>query len=145
LGRLENTPTVKSNTLSIRAELGRLPPLPPWRRFVRRLLKVLCQFLVWLCTRPEVRGRENFPKQGPVLIVINHLGVADAFLGLAIAPVCIDTIAKQELYDIPIIGALMHAYGMAWPRAGSSPSPLRAAKASPVHWKKVWMARPTLR
>ena len=105
---------MKSNPSSIRAELGGLPPLPPWRRVVRRLLKVLSQFLVWLCTRHEVYGRENFPKQGPVLIVINHLGDIDAFLGLAVAPVCIDTIAKQGLYDIPIIGTLMHAYGMIW-------------------------------
>ena len=94
---------MKRNTLSIRTELGGLPPLPPWRRVARRLFKVLSQFLVWLCTHSEVRGLENFPKQGPVLIVINHLGDADAFLGLAVAPVCIDTIAKQELYDIPII------------------------------------------
>jgi 1-acyl-sn-glycerol-3-phosphate acyltransferase len=105
---------VKSNPSTIRAELGGLPPLPPWRRVVRRLLKALSQFLVWLCTRHEVYGRENFPKQGPVLIVINHLGDIDAFLGLAVAPVCIDTIAKQGLYDIPIIGTLMHAYGMIW-------------------------------
>ena len=85
---------------------------------MRRLLKVLSQFLVWLCTRPEVHGLENFPKQGPVLIVINHLGDVDAFLGLAIAPVCVDTIAKQELYDVPIIGVLMHAYGMIWLQRG---------------------------
>ena len=31
---------------------------------------------------------------------------------------CIDTIAKQELYDIPIIGPLMHAYGMIWLQRG---------------------------
>lgn len=109
---------MKNNILSFRTELGRLPPLPPWRRVARRLLKVLSQFLVWLCTRPEVRGLENFPKKGPVLIVVNHLGDADAFLGLACAPVCIDTIAKQELYDIPIIGALMHAYGIIWLQRG---------------------------
>jgi 1-acyl-sn-glycerol-3-phosphate acyltransferase len=112
------TPTVKSNNLSIRAELVGLPPLPPWRRAVRRLLKVLSQFLVWLCTHPEVCGLENFPKQGPVLIVINHLGDVDAVLGLAYAPVCIDTLAKQELYDIPIVGALMHAYGVIWLQRG---------------------------
>jgi 1-acyl-sn-glycerol-3-phosphate acyltransferase len=112
------TSKVKNNTLSIRAELLGLPPLTPWRRVVRRLLKALSQFLVWLCTHPEVRGLENFPKQGPVLIVVNHLGDVDAVLGLAVAPVCIDTIAKQELCDIPIIGALMHAYGMIWLQRG---------------------------
>ncbi|MBU2026958.1 MAG: lysophospholipid acyltransferase family protein [Pseudomonadota bacterium] len=89
---------------------------------------MLSQFLVWLCTHPDVRGLENFPKQGPVLIVINHLGDADAVLGLAYAPVCIDTLAKQELYDIPIVGALMHAYGMIWlQRVGGYRHALRAA------------------
>ena len=93
----------------------------------------MSQFLVWLCTHPEVRGLENFPKQGPVLIVINDLGDADAVLGLAYAPVCIDTLAKQELYDIPIIGALMHAYGMIWLQRGASltTSNTSAARQSP--------------
>lgn len=77
---------MKSNILSIRPKLGGLPPVTPCRRVVRRLLKGLSQCLVWLCTHPEVHGLENFPKQGPVLIVINHLGDADAVLGLANAP-----------------------------------------------------------
>ena len=89
---------------------------------------MLSQFLVWLCTHPQVSGLEYFPKQGPVLIVINHLGDVDAILGLAYAPVCIDTLAKRELYDIPIIGSLMQAYGMIWlQRGGAYRHVLRAA------------------
>ena len=119
---------MKSNILSIRAELIGLPPITPSRRVVRRLLKGLSQFLAWLCTHPEVFGLENIPKRGPVLIVINHLGDADALLGLAYAPVCVDTIAKRTLYEIPIVGALMKAYGMIWLRHDvAERSALRAA------------------
>ena len=59
MGKLVKTPTVKNNTLSIRAELIGLPPLPSWRRIVRRLLKVLSQFLVWLCTHHCWHGSDR--------------------------------------------------------------------------------------
>jgi 1-acyl-sn-glycerol-3-phosphate acyltransferase len=37
---------------------------------------------------------------------------------LSVAPVSIDFIAKIELYDIPVLGALLEAYGVIWVHRG---------------------------
>jgi 1-acyl-sn-glycerol-3-phosphate acyltransferase len=95
-----------------------LPALTPARRLVRWLLRGLVRFLVFCFTRMEVRGLENFPKNGPALVVMNHLGDADAIIMLAVLPVFPEALAKIELYDIPVLGALFHAYGVIWVHRG---------------------------
>ena len=61
---------------------------------------------------------ENFPARGPALVVVNHLGDADVVLALACFPTQIDSLAKAELYDFPLIGWLMDAYGVIWIHRG---------------------------
>jgi 1-acyl-sn-glycerol-3-phosphate acyltransferase len=61
---------------------------------------------------------ENFPYRKPALLVFNHLGDADAIVGLAVIPVAFDGLAKAELYDLPVIGKLMEAYGVIWVHRG---------------------------
>jgi 1-acyl-sn-glycerol-3-phosphate acyltransferase len=85
---------------------------------LRRILKSLARLLVLICTRPWVNGLEHYPRQGPALVVINHLGDADGALGLAYFPVETDSLAKAELYDFPFLGALMDAYGVIWVHRG---------------------------
>lgn len=101
-----------------RPELTRLPPLTFWRRIFRVLARWACRLAVFLLTRCEVRGLENFPKEGPALIAVNHLGDADGFLGIAFFPASVDGMAKVELYDYPILGKLMDAYGAIWVHRG---------------------------
>jgi len=101
-----------------RPELTRLPALTPARRLVRWLLRGLVRFLVFCFTRTEVSGLENFPKNGPALVVMNHLGDADPLIMLAILPVFPEALAKIELYNLPILGALFHAYGVIWLHRG---------------------------
>jgi len=101
-----------------RPELTRLPVLTPARRLARRLLKGLVRFLVFCFTRTEVSGLENFPKKGPALVVMNHLGDADALIMLAFLPIFPEALAKIELYNFPVLGALMHAYGVIWVHRG---------------------------
>jgi 1-acyl-sn-glycerol-3-phosphate acyltransferase len=113
-------PTVPPKPLSqeIRPELTRLPPRTGWRRLLRRILKSLARLLVLICTRSQVYGLEHYPRQGPALVVINHLGDADGALGLAYFPVETDTLAKAELHDFPLLGILMEAYGVIWVHRG---------------------------
>lgn len=108
----------KPRTENLRTELVRLPPLTRARRLARRLLRLLARLLVWLFTRTEASGLENIPRQGPVLVVTNHLGDADLAVGLAFSPRIPDTLAKVELYDFPILGKLMDAYGVIWIHRG---------------------------
>jgi 1-acyl-sn-glycerol-3-phosphate acyltransferase len=101
-----------------RPELTRLPRLTPVRRVFRRLVRLLCRFLVLVCTRTTIRGLENFPAQGPALVVTNHLGDADLLVLQACLPACGEILVKIELYDFPLLGALLEAFGVIWVHRG---------------------------
>jgi len=89
-----------------------------WRRFIRKLWHWVCRIIAWLFIHPGLHGLENFPSQGPVLIVTNHVGDADIILALAFLPLQPDALGKAELYDYPILGKAMRAYGMIWVHRG---------------------------
>ncbi|GAB4416165.1 MAG: lysophospholipid acyltransferase family protein [Anaerolineales bacterium] len=61
---------------------------------------------------------ENFPKQGPALVCINHLGDADSPLLIGSIRAELDALGKIELYDLPILGKLMDWYGIIWLHRG---------------------------
>jgi 1-acyl-sn-glycerol-3-phosphate acyltransferase len=102
----------------VRPEITRLPQLTARRRLARRALQVLLRFLAWLLIDSQVSGLENIPAQGAALIVSNHLGDADLALGIAFAPRFPEVLSKAELYDFPILGWLMEAYGVIWVHRG---------------------------
>jgi 1-acyl-sn-glycerol-3-phosphate acyltransferase len=80
----------------------------PWFYYVCRLI---VRILLFLLARWQVSGRENIPKQGAVLVVSNHLSLADPpLLNLAInRPVRF--MAKKNLFRFKVIGKLMRGLG----------------------------------
>ena len=98
--------------------ITRLPPLTPGRRFLRRVIIGLARMLLAVCTRTETYGFENIPPGGPMLVVSNHLGDADFVVGIAMPPVVVDALAKAELYDHPVAGPFLKAYGVIWVHRG---------------------------
>jgi 1-acyl-sn-glycerol-3-phosphate acyltransferase len=102
----------------IRSEITRLPRLTAWRRAFRWMMLGLMRLIVRLCARCSVSGLENLPQEGAALLVANHLGDADLVVGLAFAPKPITPISKVEMYDFPVIGKLMEAYGVIWVNRG---------------------------
>jgi 1-acyl-sn-glycerol-3-phosphate acyltransferase len=108
--------------------LTRLPRLHRARRWFRGFARALCWLVITLCTKRTVEGIENFPREGPALVVINHLGDADAPLLVSSAPVSLDVLGKVELYDFPILGRLMDWYGVIWLHRGRAD--LRAIQAA---------------
>lgn len=108
----------KPRSQVFRPELVRLPGLD-WRRVAARfLLKGLARLLTTLWTRCAVTGLENLPRDRPALIVANHLGDADLVIGIACSPIFLEILGKIELLDIPILGALLEAYGVIWVHRG---------------------------
>jgi 1-acyl-sn-glycerol-3-phosphate acyltransferase len=99
-------------------ELVALPRLTLARRIMRPLLVALIKVLAVFTLRITARGLENLPKKGPAILVINHLGDADAVLVAAVLRALPDAMGKIELYDHRFIGPIFRAYGIIWVHRG---------------------------
>lgn len=100
-------------------ELVALPRLTLTRRIMRPFLLALVKALAGFTLRITVCGLENFPKKGPALLVINHLGDADVVLIGAVLPVKADAMGKIELNDHWFVGPIFRAYGLIWVHRGT--------------------------
>ena len=60
--------------MSKKNTIERLRPRPA---FIRYFLGYLATFMVSMFTKTKVRGRENIPKEGPFIIIINHFSYVD--------------------------------------------------------------------
>ena len=101
-----------------RPDLVQLPHLTFTRRIARVFLLGLARVLVSVLLRTTVTGLENFPKKGPALVVINHLGDADVVLLGAVLPLGIEGMGKIELHDHWLAGPVLRAYGVIWVHRG---------------------------
>lgn len=100
-------------------ELTRFPEMTWLRRLARLVARGLARLTLACAARLQVEGLENFPKHPPYLIVTNHLGDADAVLGLALFPILPEALAAVELYeDLGWLGKLMDIFGVIWVHRG---------------------------
>lgn len=60
----------------------------------------------------SVTGRENVPQSGPLIVVANHVNVADPVLLICAFPLWVTYMAKEELFHYPFLGALMRSGGV---------------------------------
>jgi 1-acyl-sn-glycerol-3-phosphate acyltransferase len=113
-----SSPEPKPVTDWWRPDLVKLPELTLPRRVFRFLARGFAKLVVFVLTNAKVSGLENFPKHGPALITINHLGDADAVLLAASIPATIDGMGKIELYEDWLAGPVLRAYGVIWVHRG---------------------------
>ncbi|MFA7249179.1 MAG: lysophospholipid acyltransferase family protein [Dehalococcoidia bacterium] len=71
----------------------------------------LTRLLVYSLTRVEVVGREHVPREGPVILVANHVHLLDPPLVSALAGRRLHPMAKREIFEVPLIGWFFHLYG----------------------------------
>jgi 1-acyl-sn-glycerol-3-phosphate acyltransferase len=71
------------------------------------ILKPIAVVLMRLLFRLEARGTEHIPRSGALVIVANHSSVLDPPLVGGAAPRPLTYLAKAELFDIPLLGALI--------------------------------------
>jgi len=95
-----------------------LPRLTFARKVFRVIFRVVMKLLTFFTMRAVVRGMENFPRKGPALLVINHLGDADIVLLAASIPGTTDGMGKIELYEHWLVGPTFRAYGLIWVHRG---------------------------
>lgn len=103
-----------------RPDLVALPRLTFARRVFRVFARYLAKLVIFILTKATVSGLENFPKHGPAIITINHLGDADAVLLAASLPVPIDGMGKIELNEDWRAGPMLRAYGVIWVHRGKA-------------------------
>jgi 1-acyl-sn-glycerol-3-phosphate acyltransferase len=68
------------------------------------VLRIITRALIRLLIRLELVGRERIPSEGPVILICNHAHIADPPLVGAFCPRVVRTMAKSELFEIPLIG-----------------------------------------
>jgi 1-acyl-sn-glycerol-3-phosphate acyltransferase len=80
----------------------------PWYYYVCR---VLVRILLFLTTRRQARGIENIPSQGPLLVISNHLSLADPPLLNGIFDRQVRFMAKKNLFVIKPVGNFIRGLG----------------------------------
>lgn len=122
-------------------DLVRLPRLTSLRLVFRKFSHGLIKLIAWVCLRVTKEGLENIPKNGPLLIVINHLGDADVPALISSLPFAPDALAKIELYDLPTLGKLIDLYGVIWLHRGKPDKrALRAALDGLAEGRRIVIA-----
>jgi len=61
--------------------------------------------------RLDVRGIENVPRRGPLIVASNHLHNFDPEVVGAVIPRTTFIMAKKELFTVPIVGGFIHFFG----------------------------------
>jgi 1-acyl-sn-glycerol-3-phosphate acyltransferase len=79
----------------------------PFYRFAHTLCAIVLR-AVW---RFRATGVENVPKTGPLIVACNHVSYLDPVaLGVGL-PRMLTYLAKKELFDIPLLGAIIRGCG----------------------------------
>ena len=95
------------------------------------LLYYLCvltmKSLLVILTRWRVYGQQNFPKEGPVLVVSNHLNLADPPLLAASLPRKLTFMAKRELFQSWVLRPIVQAFSFPVSRGTPNKESLKQA------------------
>ena len=80
----------------------------PWFYYLaNRVLRVVFDIIL----RVELRGLENVPRDGALIVAISHSSFIDPVLMGVYLPREVVPMAKIEAFDIPILGACIRWYG----------------------------------
>lgn len=119
--RLTETQTVEKILKIVSKKTREITPL-------YKTLKIIVGPIYRLLFNVRVRGKENIPKSGGVLLCPNHVSAIDVItIGVA-SPRQITCIAKKELFSIPVLGGLINALGaVKIDRGGADVGAIKAA------------------
>ncbi|MCK9857388.1 MULTISPECIES: lysophospholipid acyltransferase family protein [Paenibacillus] len=91
------------------------------------IFKAVFNVLYGLLFRLEVRGLENIPKEGSVILCSNHISLLDPpAVGIRV-PRKVHYMAKAELFKIPVFGPLIRAWGAFPVKRGVGKDAIRSA------------------
>jgi len=76
------------------------------------LLKILGRIILLLFFKLDIKGGDKVPKEGPLVIAINHISPMDPPLLGVIFPRKIHFFAAKELFHIPVVGWVIKHLGV---------------------------------
>lgn len=76
------------------------------------MVRTWIALLMTIAARLDIKGMENLPKKGPVILVSNHFNTADPPVITYVLPRRIVWMAKQELFDTPAFGPVFRMLGL---------------------------------
>ena len=71
------------------------------RGVIRRFMQGLARFVFWLLTDLTIEGQENFPDQGPLLMVGNHFSMVDIAAFVRAAPYPVEFVGGAVFANAP--------------------------------------------
>lgn len=86
-------------------------PFP--RRVLRRsAARLLGRALMALFTRTTITGREHLPKEGPLILVGNHVAVMEVVLMVLYSPWLVEVLGTADIPLDPAFAFIINSYGM---------------------------------
>ena len=79
---------------------------------VFKLVRLILNFVFFVCLGLKVEGRENIPDKGAIIVAPNHKSYWDPpVIGTAVNNRIIHYMAKEELFKNPIFGWVIRQFG----------------------------------
>jgi len=100
--------------------------------------RALIRFLFWLFTEMEVDGLEHVPGEGPVLLVCNHVNLMDPVVPIGVLKRRVSFMAKEEIFQWPIMGPWFKALDLV-PVARGSIASRRAIQRAEELLARGWV------
>lgn len=75
--------------------------------FARGMFRLQFKVMGW-----KIRGVENLPFEGPVILAINHVSLWDPIVAACSITRPVSFMAKEELFTIPLLGPIIRRLGV---------------------------------
>jgi 1-acyl-sn-glycerol-3-phosphate acyltransferase len=100
----------------------------------QRIINAILRPAVELLLDYDVEGQENLPREGPVVVIMNHTNFVDVVLPAMFLPRDVVMLSKVENFRVPVLRVFVRVYGSLPVRRGEAD--LRAMRLSLTALKK---------
>jgi 1-acyl-sn-glycerol-3-phosphate acyltransferase len=92
----------------------------PRRVLIRGVLRLIGRVLIRVLARPQVTGLENFPKEGPLILVGNHVAMIEVIMMAMYAPWQVEFVGTGDIPFDPRFAAMVNLWGVIPVNRGST-------------------------